>query len=509
MNGKGFTEKRWQESSDNFCEKVKVSIFNQEETRVWKNIIYQNAPNKEKLKILDIGTGPGFFSIILSQDGHDVTGIDCTPGMLDGARKNADAVGVKPRFLAMDCHELEFEENTFDLIVTRNVTWTLYDPVKAYMEWKRVLRPGARMLIFDANWYMHFFDNNIKKNFDAGVLEYREKYGKFPEGFSMYLIEDYWLKLPLVGIKRPDWDQATLWKMGFVNMKFDRDIDDKVYTQEKSRLLYGSTPMFMISADKPEAEEATLDFLNRYWSSVSLEWSNACLKENQSPIKASYKELFRPYLKKDKMRVLDIGTGSGFIASVFAEEGHEVTGIDISEDMLTQAKYCTDILGLEVKLLQANTNNLPFENESFDLVVCRNVTWIFQDPDKAFSEWNRVLTEGGRILYIDANWNLYMHDENEMEKFSENRRKAIEMGEKKLYGNGHSSTVLIDKLSFDRPFSKIRRPDWDRNNLQRFGFKTIEIRENITKEICNEIESLRTEATPMFLVCAEKQYPLL
>ena len=50
-------------------------------------------------------------------------------------------------FLKMDSHALSFEDNTFDLLINRNVTWTLYDPEKAYKEWYRVLKPGGRLLI--------------------------------------------------------------------------------------------------------------------------------------------------------------------------------------------------------------------------------------------------------------------------------------------------------------------------------------------------------------------------
>jgi ubiquinone/menaquinone biosynthesis C-methylase UbiE len=287
-------------------------------------------------------------------------------------------------------------------------------------------------------------------------------------------------------------------------MTFDSNIDDRVYTQEKTRLLYGSTPMFMISAEKPDTKQSQQDYLNRYWSSAALEWSVSCLKEHSTTYKTSYKKLFKPYLNDGMKKVLDVGTGSGFLAMLFAEEGYDVTGIDMSNDMLEQAEYCANKLGVKASFIQANTENLPFEDETFDLIVCRNVTWIFQDPEKAFREWNRVLVKGGRILYIDANWYLYQHDMKDKERFEDNRRKATDRGQKKLYGNGHSSTALIDNLSRDLPFSKIRRPEWDREHLSQLGFEVIEIRENITAEVCDEVEILRTEATPMFIVCAEK-----
>ena len=47
-------------------------------------------------------------------------------------------------------------DNTFDMIVSRNVTWNLEHPDRAYYEWMRVLKPGGVLLNFDANWYHHF-----------------------------------------------------------------------------------------------------------------------------------------------------------------------------------------------------------------------------------------------------------------------------------------------------------------------------------------------------------------
>ena len=54
----------------------------------WKNLILQNIPQKEKLHILDVGTGPGFFPVILGRAGHRVTGIDISENMILHAREN-------------------------------------------------------------------------------------------------------------------------------------------------------------------------------------------------------------------------------------------------------------------------------------------------------------------------------------------------------------------------------------------------------------------------------------
>ena len=58
--------------------------FNSFRKQAWKDQINKRITFKGSgLDILDIGTGPGFFSCILSEEGHNVTGIDQSPGMLE------------------------------------------------------------------------------------------------------------------------------------------------------------------------------------------------------------------------------------------------------------------------------------------------------------------------------------------------------------------------------------------------------------------------------------------
>lgn len=250
------TKEYWQPKAGRWKNSVKTAIFDEKEVHLWQKLILDHAPAREHLRILDIGCGPGFFAIILAMKGHKVTAIDCTEGMLEGAAENARTAGVPVECLLMNAEEPEFPENTFDLIVTRNVTWTLPDPVKAYRNWRRILRPGGRMLVFDGNWYMNFFDQELEREFHEGMRAYRKEFGEFPGGFSMYRIEDYWLELPLVGVQRPDWDRAALWKLGYTRIQARDDLGDIIYAEDQGgRLLYGTSRMFLVCADKPTDEE--------------------------------------------------------------------------------------------------------------------------------------------------------------------------------------------------------------------------------------------------------------
>lgn len=133
----------WEDESYVYSDIIKKSL-DDEGKNAWADLVLGNAPKKEKLEILDVGTGPGFFPVLLGEKGHHVTGIDITENMIRRAAENISAAGVKADLAVMDCQNIQYHDESFDLVVCRDLTWTLADPVKAYKEWTRVLRKGGR-----------------------------------------------------------------------------------------------------------------------------------------------------------------------------------------------------------------------------------------------------------------------------------------------------------------------------------------------------------------------------
>ncbi len=103
-------------------------------------------------RALDVGTGPGQLAFYLAQAGIDVTGIDISPKMVETARKKARERMLSIDFQTGDAEHLPFEANTFDVVVSRNLVWTLPAPETAMREWHRVLKPGGRIIISDGYW---------------------------------------------------------------------------------------------------------------------------------------------------------------------------------------------------------------------------------------------------------------------------------------------------------------------------------------------------------------------
>lgn len=220
--------------------------------QAWLATLTEQFPHipREELKILDIGTGPGFFPLILAEAGYYITAVDYTEEMLEKAADNAGPLRERISFYRMDAQNLEFEDESFDVIISRNLTWNLEDPCKAYQEWFRVLKTGGRLLNFDANWYGYLYDDSQ-----------RAAYEQDRKNVEQYQLDDHYLctdidameqialEVPLSRAQRPMWDQKVLKDIGFKEITADMEVWKRVWSKEE-KLNYGSTPMFMIHGIK-------------------------------------------------------------------------------------------------------------------------------------------------------------------------------------------------------------------------------------------------------------------
>jgi 2-polyprenyl-6-hydroxyphenyl methylase/3-demethylubiquinone-9 3-methyltransferase len=102
-------------------------------------------------------------------------------------------------------------------------------------------------------------------------------------------------------------------------------------------------------------------------------------------------------------RCLDVGCGGGLLAEEFAKLGVRVTGVDPSEPSLEIARAHAAQEGLQVEYLSARAEELPFEEESFDVVYCCDVLEHVDSDDAAVSEATRVLRAGGAYMYETVN----------------------------------------------------------------------------------------------------------
>ena len=130
----------------------------------WENIFKNSL--KTGCHVLDDGCGAGFFTTLLASMGFQVTAVDYSTKMLEEVRRNLETEGLKAELHQMDVQSLEFADNSFDAVVSRNVFWNLEHADKAYEEAYRVLKKDGILILEDGNYYRRFFSDKYQKAYD-------------------------------------------------------------------------------------------------------------------------------------------------------------------------------------------------------------------------------------------------------------------------------------------------------------------------------------------------------
>nr|WP_296008069.1 M14 family metallopeptidase [uncultured Blautia sp.] len=230
----------WSKRSDSFQAQRRAELHSSMADR-WLLEIQKYLP-KRKLKILDVGCGSGFFTILLGKQGHEVLGTDLTPDMITKSRELAKEEGIDCRFEIMDAENLDFPDETFDVVISRNLTWTLPDAGHAYEEWCRVMKKGGILLNFDANYGSSNFA-------DTSHLPENHTHNKL--GMDMMQeCEEIKKQLPISSYIRPAWDVETLGNLGILELSLDLGVGKRIYIEKDD--FYNPVPIFTLCGKKEE-----------------------------------------------------------------------------------------------------------------------------------------------------------------------------------------------------------------------------------------------------------------
>lgn len=134
------------------------------------------------------------------------------------------------------------------------------------------------------------------------------------------------------------------------------------------------------------------------------------------------------FLVDEKLRILDAGGGTGFYSIPLAAKGHEVVILDISQKMLEAAESKASELGARerVKTVQGDMEHVDLPDESFDAVLCHLALCHVNEPEKALSEFSRLLRKGGLFSLIVENKLFYSISEAFKGDISEALRRLRE-----------------------------------------------------------------------------------
>lgn len=229
-----------------------------QQREVWRQALTERISSRfpdrtpDEIHVLEVGTGPGFFAILLAEAGYRVTAIDLTPSMLDQARYNAGDLCSRIDFREMNAEALDFDNERFDLILSRNLTWNLPNPELAYADWARALKPGGMIMVLDANWYAYLLDDGARKAYEQDrENSVREGLEDFNVGSRFDCMEEIAMKMPLTRACRPAWDLQVLTDLGLL-ADADPHIWKRVWSHQE-KINFASTPMFLVCGYKQEA----------------------------------------------------------------------------------------------------------------------------------------------------------------------------------------------------------------------------------------------------------------
>lgn len=202
------------------------------------------------------------------------------------------------------------------------------------------------------------------------------------------------------------------------------------------------------------------------------------------------------------MKILDVGAGPAFISIILTDLGYAVTALDFAETMIEQAKLNARSLANKIQFVQGDAQRLPFINESFDVVISRNLTWNLENPNIAYKEWIRVLKKDGMLLNFDANWYSYLFDEGKRAAYEQDRKNVAD-NNLEDYNIGENFDIM-EEIASQLPLSKMLRPQWDEERLYELGMKEIFVINNVGEFVYSEKEKMNYSSTPLFMVSGVK-----
>ncbi|WP_459193683.1 class I SAM-dependent methyltransferase [Halosimplex sp. J119] len=148
---KDLVRRHWNGRASTFDDESQHGIHTDEQRERWLSVLSEWTGEPPR-RTLDVGCGTGVVSLLLAALGHDVTGVDFAPAMLDRARAKADGAGLSVDFFRGDAERLALPDDAVELLTARHLVWTLPNPDAAIREWTRVLEPGGQLLLVEGYW---------------------------------------------------------------------------------------------------------------------------------------------------------------------------------------------------------------------------------------------------------------------------------------------------------------------------------------------------------------------
>jgi ubiquinone/menaquinone biosynthesis C-methylase UbiE len=148
----------------------------------------------------------------------------------------------------------------------------------------------------------------------------------------------------------------------------------------------------------------------------------------------------------ERGRIMDVGCGSGGTAVVLANNfpHAEVCGIDLSQPLLDIAKVSSRLSDLHerTKFESADVHSIPYEDNSFDVVLSINMVHLVEDPVQMLNEMARILAPNGFVFIADLRRSWLALIENEIKSALTLDEAKTLLGQTRLPHGSFSSNIL-------------------------------------------------------------------
>lgn len=142
-------------------------------TKEWHIPMAADFKSARGLKVLEIGCGLGTDGAQFAEAGAEYTGVDLTEAAVDLARKRFELFNLSGKFRTADAENLDFPDESFDLVYSHGVLHHTPETAKAIREIHRVLRPGGRamVMLYHRDSYNYRVNISILRRAGAGLLQ--------------------------------------------------------------------------------------------------------------------------------------------------------------------------------------------------------------------------------------------------------------------------------------------------------------------------------------------------
>ncbi len=182
-----------------------------------------------------------------------------------------------------------------------------------------------------------------------------------------------------------------------------------------------------------------------YFSSIAAEWDRIrAMHYPEDLIEAAILKLAGtgPFRK-----IVDLGTGTGRMLSLFGERTAEAEGLDLSHQMLTVARSNLAAAGVsKARVRHGDATATPFLSSSADVVIVHQVLHYLEEPERVLAEASRILTPGGQLIVVD----FAPHDHEFMREDFGHHRLGIRHDNMKNWAT-RAGLQLGEPLRFDPP----------------------------------------------------------